>query len=132
MQRRSRRPSGLAFGAALLLVLTTIAPAGAVEPPNGLTQSKELNPVKRIEGFKSASSQLARTDPELLKRKDADPVNVMIKLDYDGSASYAGGIEGLAATSPHVTCKPLSRVSAPERDYAAYVAGQESAFVKDL
>src|SRR5262245_9992391 len=131
MLRRSRRPSGLAIGAALILALTTIAPAAAVDPPTNL-KATELNPTKRIEGFKAASSQLARTDPALLARKDADLVNVMIKLDYDASASYAGGIEGLDATSPRVTGKPLSRTPAPERRYAAYVAGQESAFVREL
>ena len=53
-----------------------------------------------MSGAKSAASRLARTDPALLARTDSAPVTVMIKLDHDGSASYAGGVAGLAATSP--------------------------------
>ncbi len=56
--------------------------------------------MERIEGHKSASSQLADSDPGLLARKDSALVHAMIKLDFDATASYAGGIDGLAATSP--------------------------------
>ncbi|MDP9481974.1 MAG: S8 family serine peptidase, partial [Chloroflexota bacterium] len=131
MHSRPRRPTRFALGAALLLIFATIAPAGAAQPPNGLT-AKDLNPVSRVEGFKSSSSQLAETDPTLLGRKDAALVNVMIKLDYDAAASYSGGIEGFAATSPQVTGKALTRRSAAEVKYSDYVASQESAFVAAL
>src|SRR5262249_48215025 len=40
-------------------------------------------------------------------RTDSKRVDVMIKYDLDGAASYAGGIPGLAPTSPAVTGKPL-------------------------
>ena len=53
-------------------------------------------------GFKAPSSALAQTDPALLGRP-TPPVNVMIKLDYDAVATYAGAVPGLAATSPSVT-----------------------------
>ena len=52
-------------------------------------------------------ARLAQTDPALLGRTDSTPVNVMIKYDYDATASYAGGVAGLAATSPRVTGKSL-------------------------
>ena len=56
---------------------------------------------------KSVSSSFAETDPSLLGRTDATPVTVMLKYDYDATASYAGGVAGLAATSPSVTGKKL-------------------------
>ncbi len=131
MHSRPRRLSRLALGAALLLSFATIAPVGAAQPPKNLT-AKDLAPVGRVEGFKSASSKLVESDPALLGRKDGALINVMIKLDYDAAASYAGGIEGFAATSPQVTGKSLDRRSSAEVKYASYVASQESAFVKAL
>src|SRR5262245_8904512 len=51
---------------------------------------------------KSPSGQLAQTDPALLGRTDSKPVNVLIKYDFDATASYTGGVAGLAPTSPRV------------------------------
>ena len=58
---------------------------------------------------KSVTGRLAKSDPALLKRTDSAPVSVMVKLDLDSVASYAGGVEGLAPTSPVVTGKPLEQ-----------------------
>jgi hypothetical protein len=66
-----------------------------------------LSPTSSYTGFKSMTGQLAQTDPSLLNRTDSTPVNVMIKYDLDGTASYAGGVAGLAPTSPLVTGKSL-------------------------
>ncbi len=131
MHSRPGRLSRFAFGAAILLTFAMIAPAGAAQPPKNLT-AKDLSPAGRIEGFKSASSGLAQTDPALVGRKDSALVNVMIKLDYDAVASYAGGIDGFAATSPQVTGRSLDRKSSAEVKYGGYIAAQESAFVKAL
>src|SRR5207247_80602 len=54
-------------------------------------------------GAKAPSAAFAATDPSLLGRSDASPINVMIKYDVDSTASYAGGVAGLAPTSPAVT-----------------------------
>ena len=56
-----------------------------------------------------------QTDPSLLGRTDSTPVNVMIKYDFDATASYKGGVAGLAATSPAVTGKTLKANAAPSR-----------------
>ena len=56
-----------------------------------------------------------QTDPSLLGRTDSTPVNVMIKYDFDATASYTGGIAGLAATSPRVTGKSLKANAARGR-----------------
>jgi hypothetical protein len=66
-----------------------------------------LSPTSSYTGFKSLTGQLAQTDPSLLNRTDSTPVNVVIKYDLDGTASYAGGVAGLAPTSPLVTGKAL-------------------------
>ncbi|MGH9119584.1 MAG: S8 family serine peptidase [Acidimicrobiales bacterium] len=81
---------------------------------------------------KAPSSALAQTDPELLARTDAQPVSVAIKLDYDSVATYSGGINGLAATSPLTTGQPLSERPAAATEYESHIAAQESAFIDAL
>ena len=112
-------------------ILGSIVPAAAVEPPDGWSATG-LTPDGRITAFKSASASLAKSDRALVKRTDSERVNVVIKLDYDGSASYAGGVADLAATSPRVTGKPLTGKSRAETAYAAYVKGVEADAVKAL
>jgi len=102
---RFSRRLGLAVIAALL-VGVLIAAAGSASP----SKFKSGAPVtvdSTIVAAKSTSGSLAQTDPALLGRTDTTPINVMIKYDYDATASYAGGVFGLAATSPAVTGKKL-------------------------
>jgi len=73
-------------------------------------------------GAKSTSGAIAKSDPALLGRTDATTVNVMIKYDYDVAASYAGGVAGLAATSPRVTGKSMKANADAVRAYDAYTA----------
>lgn len=75
----------------------------------------------RVDAPKSLSGQLAKTDPSLLGLSGSRLVNVIVKLDYDPVALYAGDIDGLAATSPRVTGSSLDRGSAAVRSYKAYV-----------
>src|SRR3954451_24186001 len=77
-------------------------------------------------GAKSDSGYIAKSDPSLLGRTDSARVNVMIKLDYDATATYAGGVNGLAATSPRVTGKPLSANAGAVQAYDAYTANLTS------
>ena len=70
--------------------------------------STPLSPDSTIKAAKSSSGQLAQSDPTLLGRTDATPVHVVVKLDYDATASYKGDVAGLAATSPKVTGKKLT------------------------
>src|SRR6185503_18134613 len=80
---------------------------------------------------KTPTSRLAQTDPALLIRNDGAPVSVLVKLDHDPVATYAGGVAGYAPTSPQRTGRPLSN-SAAERRYAGYLAGRERAFIARL
>jgi hypothetical protein len=101
--------SASAVLATLLLVLGIVAASASAQSgvnPSKLTASP-LAADSTIEGAKSDVARLAETDPSLLGRTDSTPVNVMIKYDYDSTASYDGGVAGLAATSPNVTGKAL-------------------------
>src|SRR6516165_1445352 len=71
---------------------------------------------------KSVSGALARTDPALLGRTDSTPVNVLIKYDFDATASYMGNIAGLAATSPSVTGKKLKDNEGPVSAYEKHAS----------
>ena len=80
----------------------------------------------RIDAPKSLTGQLAETDKSLLGLPGNEPVNVIVKLDYDPVAVYSGGVEGLQATSPNVTGEPLDRASAAVRSYKGYVKDFEA------
>jgi subtilisin family serine protease len=65
---------------------------------------------------------LAQTDPSLLGRTDSTPITVMIKYDLDATASYAGGVAGLAPTSPAVTGKKLKDNKGAVDAYDSYAS----------
>lgn len=123
----------------LFVVLTTVALVGMLLPtavvagqPSDRFTATPLTATDRAEGFKAQSSGLAESDPGLLARTDTTPVRVMIKLDYDAMAAYAGGVDGLAATSPSVTGRKLTGHSTAERAYGQYIKQKTDAFVGDL
>ncbi len=85
----------------------------------------------RVSAEKTPSSRLAQTDPSLLGRTDSEKVAIVVKLDVDSVATYAGGVSGFAATSPSVTGQKLNGGSAEKR-YEGYLAQKEDAFIKAL
>ncbi|MBI1376745.1 MAG: S8 family serine peptidase [Frankiales bacterium] len=125
----------LRAGAAALLIAplcaVTAASGAAADDGHSLTLKEKLTPTSTVSADKADTSRLAQTDRSLLGRKDSTPVPVMIKLDYDSVATYDGGINGLAATSPSVTGRSL-RGSSTERAYEAYIGGREKHFRTDL
>ncbi|MFC7487468.1 S8 family serine peptidase [Knoellia sp. CPCC 206453] len=130
MPRSSIRRAMVAAGAAPVLALTLSSPSfGAIaEPGPSPTRSftaSPLTPTDVVSANKAPSSRLARTPQQLLKRTDSARVNVMIKYDYDATASYTGGVRSLAATSPSVTKRKLTGKSAAEKAYGAYQSAQE-------
>lgn len=131
MHLRSR---SLAATAALLLPLAFLATTSgsgiaASAPDKDDLTATALTPSGRIDGFKSDSAGLAKSSPDLLKRTDSALVPVMIKLDHDALASYRGGIDGMAATSPGVTGHDLNLSSAAAKDYTAYLKSNEQAAI---
>jgi hypothetical protein len=111
-------------------LLSSVIPATAAEPPD--LKAMPLTPAGRVTAFKSASADLAESDPALVARTDAARVDVVIKLDYDAVASYAGGRAGMPATSPRVTGKKLPGTSAAEVRYSRFIAREEAAAVKAI
>jgi hypothetical protein len=130
MSGRPQRRLMLSGILAIATLLASVLPTAAVQPPD-LTAAG-LSPSSRISAFKSASADIARSDPALVRRNDAARVNVVIKLDYDAVASYAGGRAGLAATSPRVTGKKLTGKSSAEVEYGAFIKKQEAAAVRAI
>ena len=133
----------VAIAAALvlsLLVGPAIAPATAQEAPPGgeggrlgtPLSTTPLTPSETVEGYKSLSSRVAESDPELVARQDAARVPVVIKFDYDGIASYRGGIAGVPATSPSATGQPLTRSTAESSAYALHVENREGEIVAGI
>jgi subtilisin family serine protease len=117
-----------------LVVAVFVAPAGAAPAPAGQQKlsATPLTPVSRVQGAKSASSRLARTDKRLLGQRSTAPVRVVVKLDYDSLAAYTGQIRGLPATSPSVTGKALNPRSDAVRRYQGFVQGVEGRFLDSL
>ena len=91
--------------------------------PSALTASS-LAPDSTFTGSKS--DDVAITDPSLLGLTGSDPINVMIKYTYAATASYAGGVDGLAATSPKKTGKSLRDNGDAVQAYESYIKGREN------
>ena len=128
------RHRALATVVGVALAMSAAVPVTAAGPGRASAdlRATQLTPSERIVTAKSPTSRLARTDTGLLARNDAAMVNVIVKLDYDSVSTYAGGIRGLAATSPAVTGKPMNRASRADKAYRAYVTGKEDAFISAL
>jgi subtilisin family serine protease len=126
--RGIRLASLLAVVTGLIVVLGSSA--GAQTP--GLTATAVEPDGAPIEAAKSMVGRIAQSDPSLLGRADSTPVNVVVKLDYDAVASYAGGVNGLAATSPKATGKKLKQNKGAVDAYESYVAGVERDIVSGI
>jgi Subtilase family/Fibronectin type-III domain/PA domain len=129
-----RRPKWLRVGFAIALVppLIVVASASPGEAqPLPKFAAKGLAEPTVVNALKSPTSRLAQTDQTLLGRTDATPIPVVVKLDHDPVATYAGGVAGYPATSPTRTGRKLSG-SSTEKRYESYLAGREDAFVKEL
>lgn len=125
MHRRSMRTIAVIL-TSLSLLLSTMGVTLAVDPSSLSATALEPDG-EAITVAKSRSGALAQTDPSLLGRNDSTPVPVLIKLDYDAVASYVGGVEGLAATSPEVTGLALDENTAAVTAYLGHVADEEAA-----
>lgn len=132
---RNKQRRGAIMAAVVVLATVAIASpsnarTGAVDPDD--FSATALTPDSTTNGAKSTTGRLAQTDPTLLGRTDATPVNVVVKLDYDATASYKGDIDGLAATSPMVTGQPLTGETAAEVAYEGFTETIDNGFREDL
>ena len=127
-----RRTLGRAAALGLVGPLLVLSAGPAVaQPPPGPFTGQPLPVAERVATDKAPTSRVAQSDPELLARTDPQPVPVLVKLDYDSTATYAGGVGDLEATSPSVTGEPLTG-DAGEQRYEEYAAGKEAAFAAEL
>src|SRR5262249_39717142 len=122
---RKRTPILAAVSVAALILSFAVASVASgsgtkatlkFKPAGGLTAASTYS------GAKSDSGYIAQSDPSLLGRTDSTRVNIMVKYDFDATASYDGGLAGLAATSPRVTGKPLSENQGAVQAYDAFTA----------
>ncbi|MEV4376285.1 S8 family serine peptidase [Streptosporangium sp. NPDC049644] len=131
---RIRRAAVLAAG--LGLVAAMAPPASADPTPTPAPPAKwtatPLTGGEPVQGAKSPTGKLARSDEGLLKSTSGATVNVMVKLDYDSFAAYQGGLEGLPATSPAKTGKALDIKSGDAKKYQKHIEDVENTFLAEL
>ena len=121
----------LAAVVAVVAGLSQALPSAAATTP-GNWSATPIQLDSREDAIKSVSARRAESDPTVLARTDAAPVNVMLKLDFDATASYQGGVAGLAATSPQVTGRKLSGRSSQEVAYETYTKNMIDQVTKDV
>ncbi|MEJ7582759.1 MAG: S8 family serine peptidase [Acidimicrobiales bacterium] len=114
----------VALIATLFLVGTPTASGAA---PGRRFSVTPLDMSSRESTPKSPSSRLAESDPTLLQG-GSGTVAIVVKLDYDSLATYAGTVKGLAATSPASTGSSLDTSSSAGRAYTSYIEGREADF----
>lgn len=119
MRQPHQRRRAAAAGLALLLAGLTLGPAayaapGAAAPGRQrLRAGPALAAPSTVTAPHAATSAAARTDPTVLTRPGTDLVPVVVKLDEDPLATYAGDALGNGATSPSLTGRRLD-LRAPE------------------
>ncbi|MEP7378244.1 MAG: S8 family serine peptidase [Chloroflexota bacterium] len=91
------------------LLAMNAAPAAARTPRSnaGLVPLGSPTVSSTYVAAKSASGSIAQSDTGLLSRSDRQMVRIIVKMDVDALASYSGGRDGMAATSPTITGKSL-------------------------
>jgi len=115
--------------AAVALGLLVAVGATTVSAQTGASGFQVAGGVERedtVDVAKSLTGRLAETDPSLLGRTSSRMINVIVKLDYDPAAVYAGGLAGLKATSPSVTGRSLDRNGAAVGRYETYIEDFEA------
>ena len=115
-----------------LLVAVGATTVSAQPGTQGFQVVGGVTPTDQVEAAKSLTGRLAQTDPSLLGRTSSKLINVIVKLDYDPAAVYAGGLAGLRATSPSVTGRSLDRNAAAVSRYQSYVDGFEARAVRAI
>src|SRR4030095_1334366 len=90
--------AGTLISAAAAMAFVAANLSGSAPNAAGLFTAKPLTPASTYAGGKSLGRNVAQSDPSLLGRTDSTRINVMIKYDYDPTASYTGTVTGFAAT----------------------------------
>ena len=139
---RQRTRAAVIVAVATLGILAATTPASAQEDPaphagtgTGTGADLTATPLSPTTGEAAptaTSSLVAESDAALVASTSGSRTPVMIKLDYDAIATYAGDLRGLPATSPSVTDEPLTESVATTSAYARHVARTEADVVADM
>ncbi len=115
--------AGTLISAAAAMAFVAVDLSGSAANNAGLFTATPLTPDSTYAAGKSLGRNVAQSDPSLLGRTDSTLINVMIKYDYDPTASYTGTVTGFAATSPSVSGKKLKENKGAVNAYEQYAAG---------
>ncbi|TMR24775.1 serine protease [Nonomuraea turkmeniaca] len=134
---RVRRLVPVSVGLSVVVAMGPAAALATPTPPTPSPSAKQwtstpLTPAEVVDGAKSPTGKLAKSDPALLRNTSSKPVNVVVKLDYDSLAAYQGGLPGLPGTSPAVTGRALDTRSSEARRYGEHIEEVENAFLAEL
>jgi hypothetical protein len=105
--------------------------ARAAEKSSGLTATP-LKGLNSVTAAKSPTARMVRSDRSVLRAEGSKLVPVMVRLDYDPAASYAGGIAGLSATSPSVTGLSVSENQAALNTYERHLSAVDARVIRDI
>ncbi|MGZ8606666.1 MAG: S8 family serine peptidase [Actinomycetota bacterium] len=121
-----RRSAGRTVSVAIVFIVATLGVSTVTVAQSNFTAEPLQVDGSPIQGSKALSSRLAQTDRSLLGLTGSEPTSVIVKFDYDGVASYGGGLEGLRPTSPSVTGRDIAARRAAVSEYTQYLASRES------
>ncbi|NEA30669.1 S8 family serine peptidase [Streptomyces sp. SID13031] len=124
--------AGLLIAASLPALSAEAADPSPTVPTGQTWTATPLTLAGTVNGAKSPSGQLAKSDPALVNSTSAKQVRVVVKLDYDSLAAYRGELKGLPGTSPSVTGKRLDPKSANATKYLKHVTTVEDTFLAAL
>ena len=124
--RKGRLATGVLTMLVAALAATVAATSSAGSTQDSSFTATALTPSEIIEASKSLTGGLAESDPSLLGRTDATPVNVMVKLDYDSIATYEAASRACLRRAPRVTGEELRTTRRAVDAYESYVARVEA------
>ena len=100
---------------------TAILAVSAVSIPVGARAGSPAGSPTSVGRATAPTARLARSDEALLRLRGNRSIPVMVRFDVDPIANYAGGIDGLGATSPGPTDR-LRLGSARVQSYRRFLA----------
>jgi hypothetical protein len=117
---------------ALALLIAVGLSSDALAASGGKLGATSLRKISTYTSAKAFTAKIARSDARLLRSTSTKKVHVFVRLDYDPVASYYGGVQGLAATSPEATNRPLSRSGAAIAAYQRYLSDFDARVTKGM
>lgn len=128
------RTTAVVAGLGLVAAMIPAASAAAdpTPTPSRSWSATAVTDAERVQGAKSPSGRLAKSDAALLASRSTARTSVLVKLDYDSLAAYKGDLPGLPGTSPSVTGRPLNLKSGDAAKYQRHIEDVENAFLGEL